>query len=308
MSDPSPIAPVSSAGPQRPTLWQRLIDLLTVREDPDHRESPGRRLSSCGHAVLTGSLFLSASVAFLANMEYTRSIVHRWDLCIHTSAPNAAPTSTEVSYPNWQESQKILQQTINSLTVATPAQRSRLLEQHHEVQAVMNSYCLISHNFEIQFTSFTFVGTAAAILLTICLASVAPEGLKTEKRGLLNTIMSSSIILAVCVVYPQTFAQRNNQDQAKLIYSQAADQMRIINSTLANNQITTNPQSPNDFLPLDSKEAVATFIRMNDNALVQLTSARVSINNDFANRTFNRLGTDDNRPRAAGGSAATPAP
>lgn len=283
--------------------------MLTIREDPGHGNLPRLQLSALGHAVLTGALFLSAGVTFVVNMEFTRNIVNRWDLCIHSSGPNSLPSTAEAADEDWKQSQQTLTQSLNSLTVATQAQRSRLLEQHHEIRGVMNSHCLISHNFEIQFTSFTFVGTAAAILVTICLASVAPDGLKTKNRVLLNVMMSSSIILSICVIYPQTFSQNNNQSQAKSIYVQAANMMRVLNSTLANKEVATNPQNPKVFMPLNSTEAVATFIRMNDNALIQLTSARVSINNDFANRTFNQLNPGDSSTDSSGTSSpAAPAP
>ena len=252
-------------------------------------------------------MFLSAGVTFYVNMEVTRNVIHRWDLCIHSSGPNSLPSSTEDGAQDWKQSQQALTQALNNLNSASPSQRARLLEQHHEIRGVMNSHCLMSHNFEIQFTSFTFVGTAAAILVTICLASVAPDGLKTKNRTLLNVMMTSSLILGICVIYPQTFSQSSNAIQAKSVYVQASNLLRMVNSALANQQIASDPKNPSDFTALNSPQAVATLIRMNDEALIQLTVSRVAINNDFASRTFSQVapgGTSTSGSEAAPAAAA----
>ena len=281
--------------------------MLTTRDDPTGGDRPSLRLSLFGHTVLTSAMFLSAGVTFYVNMEVTRNVIHRWDLCIHSSGPNSLPSSTEDGAEDWKQSQQALTQALNNLNSASPSQRARLLEQHHEIRGVMNSHCLMSHNFEIQFTSFTFVGTAAAILVTICLASVAPDGLKTKNRTLLNVMMTSSLILGICVIYPQTFSQSSNATQAKSVYVQASNLLRMVNSALANQQIASDPKNPSDFTALNSPQAVATLIRMNDEALIQLTVSRVAINNDFASRTFSQVapgGTSTSGSEAAPAAAA----
>lgn len=254
--------------------------------------------------MLTGALFLGSGVAFFINMQITRNVIHRWDLCVHASGPNSLPSSPEDGNEDWKQSQQALSEALNSLKAASLAQRERLLEQHHEIRGVMNSHCLMSHNFEIQFTAFTFVGTAAAILVTICLASVAPDGLKTKNRALLNVMMTSSMILGICVIYPQTFSQSANANQAKSVYVQASNLLRLVNSALANQQIASDPKNPSVFTALNSSEAVATLIRMNDQALIQLTVTRVAINNDFASRTFSQVAPSG----PSNGSAAAPGP
>lgn len=281
-----------------------MFNLLTTEEDPEENGRPTLRLSFFGHAVLTGTLFLTAGVTFAINMQITREAIHRWDLCVHSSGPNSLPSSIEDGNLDWKQEQQALNQALNSLSAASQPQRARLLEQHHEIRGVMNSHCLMSHSFEIQFSAFTFVGTAAAILLTICLASVAPDGLKTKNRSLLNAMMTSSLILGICVIYPQTFAQSSNAATAKNVYVQASNLLRMVNSALANQQIASDPKNPSAFTALTSSQAVATLIRMNDEALIQLTATRVAINNDFASRTFSQV--DPSGPSGSG-SAATPA-
>lgn len=280
------------------------MDLLTTRDDPDEGGRPSLRLSLLGHAALTSTLFLVAGLTFAINMQITREAINRWDLCVHSSGPNSLPSSVDDSNLEWEQEQQALQQALNSLSVASQAQRSRLLEQHHEIRGVMNSHCLMSHAFDIQFSAFTFVGTAAAILVTICLASVAPDGLKTNNKSLLNAMMTSSLILGLCVVYPQTFAQSSNAAAAKNVYLQASNLLRMLNSALANQQIASDPKNPNAFTALASSQAVATLIRMNDEALIQLTATRVAINNDFASRTFSQVSPSG---PSAGASAVTPA-
>lgn len=280
------------------------MDLLTTRDDPEEDGRPSLRLSLLGHAALTGTLFLIASLGFAINMQITREAINRWDLCVHSSGPNSLPSSVEDGNLEWKQEQQALNQALNSLSVASQAQRSRLLEQHHEIRGVMNSHCLMSHSFDIQFSAFTFVGTGSAILVTICLASVAPDGLKTKNKSLLNAMMTSSLILGICVVYPQTFAQRGNATAAKNVYLQASNLLRMVNSALANQQIASDPKNPNAFTALTTSQAVATLIRMNDEALIQLTATRVAINNDFASRTFSQVSPSG---PSGGAGAATPA-
>lgn len=289
-------------------IWQGVISLLTVRES-QAEEAPQASLSPLGHAVLTGSIFAVAAICFAANMALTEQKMHRWDLCIHSEGAMTRPSTPSSGNSAWNESNNAINQAIANLKIATQSQRDRLLEQRHEILGIMNSYCMISHNFQIQFTSFTFVGTAAAILVSISLASVAPDGLKAKNRTLLNVLMTASIILAICVIYPQTFDMTANQEQAHATYINAANLMRSFNSTLANQQMATSSQNPAASTPLNSPEQVATYIRSTDNSLVQLTSAKISFNNDFANRTFSQIdGPGGGVPASNAGSGNPSAP
>lgn len=281
--------------------WQTLVDQLTIREHPDQPDPSRLRLSALGHAVLTGSIFLAGVLGFMASTAFTQNTMHRWDLCGHSEDTLQTQLSIHSRAKDMVAADKGGKSAIANLNAATPSQRSRLLEQRKEIIDIMGSYCMISHNFQIQFTAFTVVGTAAAILVTISLASVAPDGLKSRNRTLLNVLMSASIVLAICVIYPQAFSQKDNLIEAQSIYMRAATLLRAFSSTIANQQASYGLQKPAQVSPLNSSTNVAIFIRSIDNALDQLTVSRLSLNNDFANRTLNQL----NLP--AGGGSGSPA-
>ena len=300
MSDPSKTGPTSTAaGP-----WQRTLNTLNgLLFDRGEVASPsmgGLRVSMLGHTLLTGGIVLMAAAGFAISQALTRASVHQWDLCNHSRHGGATEALNNPDAVVWLRLQQAQQATISALPVATVAQRQRLLEQRQEILETMNSYCLISHNFQIQFTAFTSVGTAAAILVTISLITVAPDGLKTRNRTLLNVLMTSGIVLAICVIYPQTFSHIANEARAVSVYQQASNLLRSFNSTLANEQISSSEQDPRATSPLKSPEAIATFIRANDIALGKLTAARLSFNNRFATETLNQLNIQP-------GAAASPA-
>lgn len=280
--------------------------MLLVPDEPAPRSTGGKRLSLLGHTLLTGGLVLMAAVGYSISHSVTKASVHQWDLCNHNERQSTQALSVGSGPVEWARIDQAQKKTILDLKVATPAQRQRLLEQRQEILETMNSYCLISHNFQIQFIALTSVGTAAAIFVTISLITVAPDGLKTNQRTLLNILMSSSIILAICVIYPQTFSQISNESRAVSVYQKAANMMRSFNSTLANQQISTNARNPLASAPLNSHNEVANFIRLNDDALDQLTSARLSFNNKFASDTFNQLNLQN--VDTAPASPASPAP
>lgn len=325
LSDPTPTGPdpaqapaeasVASIAPSgrpaaprpaalRPGGWRWLLAQLTVRGNPDQPATNQWRLSAFGHTALTSSIFLAGILGFMASSALTQKTMHRWDLCGHTEDILQTQSHSHSRFQDMTSSDGEAQAAIARLSAATPSQRSRLLEQRQEIIDIMGSYCLISHNFQIQFTAFTVIGTAAGILVTISLASVAPDGLRSKNRTLLNVLMSAGIVLAICVIYPQAFSQSSNLAEAKSIYMQAANLHRSFSSAIANQQASTNNQNPPLFSPLNSSDNVAIFIRSNDNALDQLTASRLSMNNDFANRTLNQL-----TPASSGGAAAnSPSP
>jgi hypothetical protein len=290
--------PAQDTGTQAPrTPRQSLLARLTVSGDPSQQAPSPVRLSALGHTLLTGSIFLCSCLAFAIAMTTMERTVHRWDLCNHAEGSLLLRASPSTRTRLWRDAEKAANDAIAKLSVASPAQRARLLEQRHEIVGLMDSYCLISHDFQIQFTAFTMVGTAAAILVTISLASVAPDGLKTSNRTLLNVLMTSSIILAICVVYPQSFSQKNNQDVARITYLQAAGLMRTFSSSIANLEIPKDGNNSTVFTPMKSPDQIALFIRMVDASLEQLNSSRLSFNNNFASSTFNQLSAPSGAPQ-----------
>lgn len=306
MSDPSPALPATPLRGRWQQTRSTLTALLLVREDPDPEGAGKTRLNILGHTLLTGALFLTAGVGFLVSLGITQASINRWDHCPQYEQKNGAGSAVDAGARRDAERSAQAKEMINNLTVATRAQRQRLLQQRQEMEATRESFCLISHNFEIQFTAFTSVGTAAAILVTIALTTVAPDGLKTQNRTLLNVLMSSGIILAISVIYPQTFSQIANQTEAESAYQQTTNLLYAFTSALANKQISTNEQNPHAYTPINTSADVATLIRMNDAALAQLTSAKLSFNNQFATKTLQRVNSQSGSTGATP-TAATPA-
>lgn len=246
-------------------------------------------------------MILAGLLSFHATRAYLNST---WHPC--QSLPNdkqqqsESPQATGAANTTISRNDTLLlqqyQQTQTLLTLlnsATPAQKLRLNQQLRILTHGIDSFCRLSNQFQSDQAGLLLVSTWSASLSALLIIRMTPNGLHSSNRTEQTIFISTSFLLVICISILSFIDPSKNIINALTGYRDYNNLLQGFSSSLANQQLLLIPAQRGSSQalgqPLTSAAMVANLIGNLDTILQTIPDPTLSLNDSFAQGTFNRM-------------------
>jgi hypothetical protein len=217
-----------------------LIKLLVRRNIID----PDQKLTFAGHVVLTSSLLLFTSIAYLCVLYLSTFWEGEW-----------LNKETE-TLPHVKQAELFNKQTLNP-------------EDRQQVNDLKARHCRIMSFFYKQYFSLLSIGGTAALVSLLCIFFISKEGWKETNNALINLGVTSFGVTLFALNTTQIFQQSENLKTSQNLYNDYVGLRHDLLSAIANKELIKPDKT---VIKLDDKNGGYT-------QLIQDTDARMKVLN-----------------------------
>jgi len=259
---------------------------------PADGNSPRRRLSPYGQAVLTGGILITGLLIFGGSWAMSVLMSNRGEICLRL--PDS-PDSKNSAPPRGGGENRLLrqyrqgEQLIQTLPAASSGQRIRLGEQLYGLVHELDSICRLNIYYFNQGVALLTLATTSATGVVICVVLLAPRGVQNINLTQRTVLFASAGILGMTVNLLQLGQQQANSAKAQQIYRGQYALLQRFGSSLANQRLEKGLASNPGSQPLNTPAGVAQLISAIDTRRLAMPDPRMTLNGSLAEGTWTRL-------------------
>ena len=193
--------------------------------------SPRRRLSPCGQAVLTGGILITGLLILGGAWAMSLLMTNRGEICLRLPDSKESAPRRGGGENRLLRQQRQGEQLIQTLPAASSGQRIRLGDQLYGLVHELDSICRLNT-----------LATTSATGVVICVVLLAPRGVQNINLTQRTVLFACAGILGMTVNLLQLGQQQANSAKAQLIYRGQYALLQRFESSLANQRLAKRPR------------------------------------------------------------------